>query len=179
MIAAGSQPQKLHTPQSNTTAAQVFSTPRKKQQASSEKKQHTKVSHVFQPKAHEAIATLEIPILGKTLPIIEGTDPDALNKGVGHLSKSVFPGENEQIVLSGHRDTVFRNFNKIKIGDRFVVNMPYGSYTYTIKETEIVPEDDTSVIRNMGEEVLVVTTCYPFSYLGSAPERFVFYAYPE
>lgn len=127
----------------------------------------------------EAFATLEIPKLNKTLPIVEGTDADALNKGIGHLKDSLFPGQFEQIVLSGHRDTVFRNFDKIEVGDQFIVSMPYGKYTYTIRETEIVPEDDTSVIRKMGEEVLVVTTCYPFSYIGNAPKRFVTYAYKD
>ncbi|WP_152658506.1 class D sortase [Oceanobacillus sp. CFH 90083] len=132
----------------------------------------------FDAEIDEAFATLEIPKLGKTLPIVEGTDPDSLKKGVGHLSNSVFPGQGEQILLSGHRDTVFRNFGDLEIGDTFVVQMPYGEYTYEIRETEIVPEDDTSVIREMGEEVLVVTTCYPFHFVGNAPERFVAYAYP-
>ncbi len=126
----------------------------------------------------EAFAILDIPKLGKSLPIVEGTDPEALDKGVGHLTNSVYPGQGEQILLSGHRDTVFRSFGKIEIGDHFIVNMPYGSYTYEIKETKIVPEDDTTVIGEMGEEVLVVTTCYPFSYIGNAPDRFVAYAYP-
>lgn len=126
----------------------------------------------------KAIATLSIPKLDRTLAIVEGTDADSLKKGIGHLSQSVFPGDNEQIVLSGHRDTVFRNFDQITTGDSFIVDMPYGSYEYEIKETEIVPEDDTTVIRDMGEEVLVVTTCYPFSFVGSAPDRFVAYAYP-
>ncbi|MFD1412216.1 class D sortase [Oceanobacillus jeddahense] len=132
----------------------------------------------FETEEDEAFATLEIPKLEKTLPIVEGTDPDSLQKGVGHLSNSVFPGQGEQILLSGHRDTVFRDFGELEIGDTFIVQMPYGEYTYEIKETEIVPEDDTSVIREMGEEVLVVTTCYPFHFVGNAPERFVAYAYP-
>lgn len=132
----------------------------------------------FEANTGDAVGTLEIPKLGKTLPIVEGTDPDDLDKGVGHLKNSVWPGQGEQILLSGHRDTVFRNFDQIEIGDPFIVHMPYGTYTYEIKETEIVPEDDTSVIRSMGEEVLVVTTCYPFHYIGSAPDRFVAYAYP-
>ncbi|CAM4115345.1 class D sortase [Lederbergia lenta] len=133
---------------------------------------------LFKAKHNEAFATLEIPKLEKTLPVVEGTDPDSLKKGVGHLTNSLYPGQGDQIVLSGHRDTVFRQFGKMEIGDRFIVNVPYGSYTYEIRETEIVPEDDTTVIREMGEEVLVVTTCYPFSYIGNAPDRFVAYAYP-
>jgi|GEM_PF-5448386 len=141
--------------------------------------QTPKESIDFQAEYNEAIATLDIPKLDKTLPVIEGTDPYSLAKGVGHLSESVFPGDGEQIMLSGHRDTVFRNFGQLEIGDRFIVNMPYGSYPYIIKETEIVLEDDTSIIRKMNEEVLVVTTCYPFSYFGPAPKRFIIYAYPE
>jgi len=127
---------------------------------------------------HEAFGILEIPRLDRSLPIIEGTDPDALEKGVGRLSDSVFPGQDEQILLSGHRDTVFHDFDELQIGDQFIVNMSYGEFEYEIQETEIVPEDDTSVIGDMGEEVLVVTTCYPFNFVGSAPDRFVAYAYP-
>lgn len=132
----------------------------------------------FSAEKHTSFATLKIPKLNKTLPIIEGTDPDSLAKGVGHLTDSVFPGQNEQIVLSGHRDTVFRSFGDLEIGDTFIVNMPYNTFKYKIKNTDIVPEDDTSIIREMGEEVLVVTTCYPFSYIGSEPERFIAYAHP-
>lgn len=126
----------------------------------------------------EAFGTLRIPKLEKTIGIVEGADEDALSEGVGHMEQTAFPGQDEQIVLSGHRDTVFRNFGELDIGDSFIVNMPYGKHEYEIRDTEIVPEDDTSVVGNMGEEVLVVSTCYPFHFVGHAPERFVAYAYP-
>lgn len=132
----------------------------------------------FSPGQGEAFATLEIPKLERTLPVVEGADPDSLDAGVGHLPETALPGQDEQIVLSGHRDTVFRNFDQLEIGDPLIVEMPYGTFTYEISYTEIVPEDDTSVIRKMGEEVLVVSTCYPFHFIGNAPERFVIYAYP-
>lgn len=132
----------------------------------------------FSPEMHEAVGILHVPRIDRSIGIVEGTDPDALDMGVGHMSSTVFPGQGEQIILSGHRDTVFRNFAELEIGDEFIVEMPYGDFTYEIKHTEIVSADDTSVVREMGEEVLVVSTCYPFSYLGSAPDRFVFYAYP-
>jgi sortase A len=132
----------------------------------------------FTPAYGEAIGLLEVPKLGKELPIVEGTDPDALMKGVGHLTDSVFPGQNEQILLAGHRDTVFKRFAELEVGDTFIVHLPYGEYEYEIRNTEIVDADDTTVIRSMGEEVLVVSTCYPFNALGAAPDRFIFYAYP-
>lgn len=132
----------------------------------------------FTPIENEAIGVLEIPKIGAELPIIEGTDEEMLEKGVGHYRTTVFPSDGEQILLSGHRDTVFRRFGELEIGDRFIVKMPYGTFEYEIASTEIVDKDDTSVIRSMGEEVLVVSTCYPFRYVGSAPDRYVAYAYP-
>lgn len=132
----------------------------------------------FSPKEDTVIGLLEIPKIDAELPIIEGTDEDKLDKGVGNYSASVFPSDGEQILLSGHRDTVFRKFADLKVGDRFIVKMPYGTFEYEMKSSKIVDKDDTSIIRSMGEEVLVLSTCYPFHYVGPAPDRYVIYAYP-
>lgn len=132
----------------------------------------------YQAAQGEPFGVLTIPRLERSIAIVEGSDADSLKKGVGHVASTVFPGQGEQIVLSGHRDTVFRDFGALQIGDTFEVEMSYGNFEYQIRDYEIVDRFDTSVIRNMGEEVLVVTTCYPFDYFGYAPERFVFYAYP-
>jgi sortase A len=140
-----------------------------------EKQQKVKA---FQAEYMTTFGTLEIPKLKKTIGIVEGSDGNALNKGVGHMQETSFPGQGEQIILSGHRDTVFRNFGKLEIGDEFIVTMPYGTFTYEIKETKIVQEDDTTIVKKMGEEVLLVSTCYPFNVIGSSPDRFIAYAYP-
>lgn len=132
----------------------------------------------FHPADNDVIGLLEIPKIKAELPIIEGTDEEMLEKGVGHYSGTVLPSDGEQILLSGHRDTVFRKFGELGIGDRFIVKMPYGSFEYEIASTKIVDKDDTSVIRPMGKEVLVVSTCYPFRYVGAAPDLYVVYAYP-
>ncbi|WP_373895428.1 sortase [Virgibacillus natechei] len=71
------------------------------------------------------------------LPVVEGADPDALAKGVGHVTNSVYPGQNDQIILSGHRDTVFRQFDKIEIGDHYKITTPYGTYTYELKRLKL------------------------------------------
>src|SRR5699024_9724066 len=70
----------------------------------------------FSPALHEAFGLLHVPKLDRSIGIVEGTDPDALDKGVGHMSSTVFPGQGEQIILSGHRDTVFRDFAQLEIG---------------------------------------------------------------
>ena len=132
----------------------------------------------FSYQQNETIGILHIPKINGKLPIIEGTDEEMLEKGVGHFESTALPGEHEQILLSGHRDTVFRDFGDLEIGDRFTVEMPYGTFEYEMKEAEIVSADDTTVISPKGEEVLTLSTCYPFSYIGPAPDRYVIYAYP-
>ncbi|WAA12042.1 class D sortase [Fervidibacillus halotolerans] len=126
----------------------------------------------------ETIGLLYVPKLDKELPIVEGTDEDDLELGVGHYMGTGYPMQNDQIVLSGHRDTVFRNFDQLEIGDTFIIKLPYGTFEYEIFDTEIVPADDTTVIGRYSEENLTVTTCYPFYFLGDAPDRFIFYARP-
>ncbi|TQS71089.1 class D sortase [Ornithinibacillus gellani] len=129
-------------------------------------------------KENDVVGILHIPKIEGKLPIVEGTDEADLAKGVGHYRSTVFPGEQEQILLSGHRDTTFRKFGELEAGDQFIIDMPYGSYTYEMREAVIVPADDTSIIGPKGEEVLTLSTCYPFSYIGSAPDRYVIFAYP-
>lgn len=131
----------------------------------------------FEPVNGEVSGLLEIPKINAELAIVEGTDPNDLEKGVGHYQGSFYPDENGQIVLSGHRDTVFRRAGELELGDILTVRMPYGNYHYEIVETRIVSADDTSIITLQdSEEELILTTCYPFSYIGDAPDRYIMYA---
>ncbi|MDR7909993.1 class D sortase [Bacillus velezensis] len=133
----------------------------------------------FNPKFGEAVGILEIPKINAELPIVEGTDADDLEKGVGHYKGSYYPDENGQIVLSGHRDTVFRRTGELKKGDQLKVKLPYGSFSYEIVKTKIVDQKDKSIITlQHNKEELILTTCYPFSYIGNAPKRYIIYGKP-
>jgi len=128
----------------------------------------------------ETVGLLYIPRLDREIPIIEGTDEEELAQGVGHYKDTGYPGENRQILLSGHRDTVFRQFGELEHGDEFHIKMEHGTFIYEISDHEIVAADNTTVIDPSREdEYLTVSTCYPFSYIGSAPDRYVLYAYPK
>lgn len=138
------------------------------------------ISEHYDFETGETIGTLYIPRLDREIPIVEGTDEEELEHGVGHYSDTGYPGENRQILLSGHRDTVFRNFGELEHGDEFHVKMANGKFIYEFIDHEIVSADDTTVIDlNRQDEYLTVSTCYPFSYIGAAPDRFVIYAYPK
>jgi sortase A len=131
-------------------------------------------------KAGETMGILYIPKLKSELPIVEGTDPDELDKGVGHFKSSFLPGERGQIVLSGHRDTVFRHLGELQLNDLLEIKLSTGDHRYKIVQTKIVNSNDTAIItlQNKKEE-LILTTCYPFSYIGNAPKRYIIYAEPD
>ena len=128
------------------------------------------------PAQGDNIGSLTIPALEQKLPIIQGTDTDELKKGVGHFIQSVLPGEEDNCVLSGHRDTVFARLGELKIGDRLIVETSAGTFTYEIKRIRIVDKDDKTVIVPYDHAVLTVTTCYPFDYIGNAPDRYILIA---
>ena len=125
------------------------------------------------PQEGAKIGSLSIPTLKQAWPIIQGTGTNDLKKGVGHFIQSVLPGQKDNCVLSGHRDTVFTKLGKVKIGDRLIVQTAAGTYTYEVKRIRIVTANDRTVIVHTDHAVLTVTTCYPFHFIGSAPDRYI------
>ncbi|HEX9093571.1 MAG TPA: class D sortase [Coriobacteriia bacterium] len=125
------------------------------------------------PAEGESIGILSIPALNRRLPIIQGTGANELKEGVGHFIGSVLPGEADNCVLSGHRDTVFAGLGKLKTGDRLIVETSAGTYTYEVRRIRIVDKDDRTVIVPADHAVLTLSTCYPFRFVGNAPDRYV------
>jgi len=132
-----------------------------------------RVVYTRYPRIGDKIGTLSIPVLKMRLPIIEGTGASELRRGVGHYRQSVLPGEKDNCVLSGHRDTVFTRLGTLKIGDRLVTQTSAGTFTYRISRIRIVDKSDRTVIVPANHAVLTVTTCYPFRFVGNAPKRYV------
>ena len=141
-------------------------------------KEGPKKTGPFEANFGDEIGMLQIDKIDANIAIVEGTHEDELRHGVGHYSGTAFPEEDDQVVLSGHRDTVFQRMGELDEGDIITVRMPYGVYEYEIFETFITDADDRTVIVPHDEEVLTVTTCYPFSYIGSAPDRYIINAKP-
>jgi len=132
----------------------------------------------FKPNFGEAAGMLIIDKIDANLPIVEGTDEDDLKKGVGHYTGTSYPLDGDQVFLSGHRDTVFKRMGELEVGDILTVRMPYGDFDYEIVSTKIVDADDRTIIVPHDEEILTVSTCYPFGYIGSAPDRYIIDAKP-
>ncbi|MET1178225.1 class D sortase [Peribacillus simplex] len=164
---------KTHTPSS-----QVNETVQKPPSSEPISKKTTKKKlYPVRPETGEEIGELYIPKLKAKLPIFHGTNEDELEKGVGHFAGSVLPGENDNSVLSGHRDTVFRKLGQVGEGDLLIVRTSAGEFTYKVNKVRIVDEDDRTVIVPKPRATLTVSTCYPFDYIGAAPERYILVAY--
>ena len=125
-----------------------------------------------------AIGRLEIPRLGLSVVVLEGSDQGTLRLGVGRVRNSSLPGEPGNVVLAGHRDTFFRSLRLIRAGDRISVRTAAGTFSYTVDWTKVVKPTDVSVIMPTPAPALTLITCYPFYYIGSAPERFIVRALP-
>ncbi|WP_409290450.1 class D sortase [Peribacillus sp. SCS-37] len=157
-------------------AAKVEKPKKAEASASPSKTEVQDLLYKVRPKVGDEMGTLYIPKLKSTLPIFHGTDEDELAKGVGHFAGSVLPGENDNTVLSGHRDTVFRRLGEVGKGDLLVVKTSAGEFTYRVRNTKIVDKSDRKVIVPKPRPTLTVTTCYPFRYIGDAPNRYILIA---
>ncbi len=86
-------------------------------------------------------------------------------------------GENDNCVLSGHRNTVFPELGKVREGDSLIVTTSAGTFEYVVRKVRIVDKNDRTVIVPRPQATLTVSTCYPFVYTGSAPQRYILVAY--
>lgn len=120
------------------------------------------------------IGLIEIPRLGLSSIVMEGTSSLVLRRAVGHIQGTALPGDEGNVGLSGHRDTFFRQLRDIRLDDQITLTTPRGGYQYTVVSTQIVDPSDVTVLDADGDnEVLTLVTCYPFSYVGPAPQRFI------
>jgi sortase A len=125
------------------------------------------------PYAGHAIAILRIPKLHLEVPVLDGTDAITLNRGVGRIRGTAFPGQGGNIAIAGHRDGFFRGLKNIHAGDEIELLAAQRTDIYIVNRTVIVDPDDTSVLENGATPALTLVTCYPFHYIGNAPRRFV------
>ena len=130
-------------------------------------------------KSGDPIGRIEIPRLKLSSIVLEGSDDDALSLGVGRVSETSEPGAAGNVVLGGHRDTVFRPLKDIRKGDRIKIVTPQASYQYTVDWTKVVDPGNTEVLQATAHPSLTLVTCYPFYYVGSAPHRFIVRAHQE
>ena len=119
------------------------------------------------------LGMLDVPRLKLTAPVIEGDDEATLKRAAGHLPDTALPWEKGNTAIAGHRDGLFRPLKDIRIGDEIRFRSSRQEFRYRVTGTSIVKPDDVSVLEPRGAASLTLITCYPFYYVGDAPNRFI------
>ena len=125
-------------------------------------------------KIGEIIGKVDIPRLKISAAVAEGDDEKTLGKAIGHLPDTPLPWHRRgNVAIAAHRDGLFRRLEKIRLEDEVLVVTSRGEYHYRVKKTHIVDPDDLWVIAPTEVPTITLITCYPFSFVGNAPRRFV------
>ena len=125
------------------------------------------------PEPGRPIGVLEIPRLGLSSVVIEGDEAAALLLGVGHLSDTPLPWTNGNSVFAAHRDTFFRPLERIRRDDVIRFSTADAEIEFLVRSTKIVAPTDVDVMAPTSSSTLTLITCYPFTYIGPAPKRFI------
>jgi sortase A len=121
----------------------------------------------------DPVSLVEIPRLKVSVAVVEGIAPADLRIAAGHVPGTALPGEIGNIGIAAHRDTFFRKLRFIRQGDTIVVTTHSASYQYAVESTAIVAPSDVQELQNSGQPTLTLVTCYPFYFVGAAPQRFI------
>jgi sortase A len=122
------------------------------------------------------VGRIEIPRLNMSAIVMEGDDDGTLARAVGHVPGTPLPWQSGNVVMAGHRDTFFRPLRDLRDGDDIELITTRGRFDYQVVGTEIVDPDDVSVLAPAPGRSLTLITCYPFTYIGRAPQRFIIHA---
>jgi len=119
------------------------------------------------------LGRIEISSIGLAAMIMEGTDGKTLRRAVGHIPGTPLPGQQGNVVITGHRDTFFRGLRNIHKDDEITLRTLNGTYRYRVDSTHVVEPEDTAMLDHSDDAILTLVTCYPFYFVGPAPKRFI------
>ena len=129
-------------------------------------------------KATDPLGVLRISKIGLEVAVLEGTDDFTLNRAVGHIEDTPKPGENGNVGIAGHRDGFFRGLKDVVKGDTMELETTAGTQTYRVEDIWIVKPEDVQVLDPTPGPALTLVACYPFYFVGHAPQRYIVRAVP-
>jgi sortase A len=121
----------------------------------------------------EVVAKLEAPSVGLSATVIEGSSDRMLARAAGHIEDTALPGQPGNVAIAGHRDTTFRAVRRLRVGDVLTLETAAGTFDYEIERTFIVNPTDVYVLDPTDAPSLTLVTCYPFTFIGHAPKRYI------
>jgi len=126
------------------------------------------------PKLGALFGELQIPRLNLDTIVVQGDDSSILRSGAGHIPYTAMPDDpGGNVAIAAHRDSYFRPLRLIRPDDLIVIKTPAGVHRYRVQSIRVTRPGDIALLDNTGQRTLTLVTCYPFYYVGSAPDRFI------
>jgi sortase A len=119
------------------------------------------------------LGRLDIPTAAVSVMVLDGTDEVALDRAVGRIEGTAEPDEEGNLGIAGHRDGIFRGLRNVEIGDELTLATRGGVGRYRVSELLIVEPEDVHVLDATDHRAITLVTCFPFYFIGSAPQRYV------
>jgi sortase A len=127
-------------------------------------------------KKDRPLAVLRIPKIHLEVPVYNDTDDLTLNRGVGRILGTASIGKGGNLGIAGHRDGFFRGLKDLATHDEIELDRLDMSDTYVVDKIQVVNPEDVSVLEPTKLPSLTLVTCFPFYFVGSAPQRFIVHA---
>jgi len=138
--------------------------------------EHPRAAGVDRPSGTITVGMIEIPAVGLATRVLEGSNAPTLRLAVGHIPGTALPGPSGNVGLAGHRDTFFRSLRRIKVGDEIRFTTVAGTFKYRVISLRVVLPDAIEVLNDTRLPTLTLVTCYPFDFIGTAPQRLIVHA---
>jgi sortase A len=140
--------------------------------------QRSRAYDAASPNGTVPMGVLRIPSIHLAVPIYEGTDESVLDRGAGRIVGTARLDEAGNIGIAAHRDGFFRGLKDIQVGDDLLLQTRSAERRYRVTRLLVTEPTDVSVIARTTTPVVTLVTCYPFYFVGSAPQRFIVRAEP-
>jgi len=119
------------------------------------------------------LAVIRVPKIHLEVPVFDDTDDFTLNRGLGRIHGTAQIGQTGNLGLAGHRDGFFRGLKDVVAGDEIDLVRMEQTDVYAISKIQIVNPDDVSVLNPTPTPTLTLVTCFPFYFIGNAPQRYI------
>ena len=123
--------------------------------------------------AQSPLGVLSIPAIHVRVAVFNGTSDRLLDLGAGRVPGTARTAGDGNLAIAAHRDGFFRGLKDIEVGDELSFTSKQGTHNYTVMELSIVDPTDISVLESTVNPTITLITCYPFYFVGSAPQRFI------
>ncbi|RLQ23276.1 sortase [Seongchinamella sediminis] len=119
------------------------------------------------------LGVLEVPGIALKVPVYQTASALVMDRAAGVIDGMAYPHEGGNIGISGHRDGYFRVLKDVEVGDSVVLQTLEGEKRFTVDEIHIVDKTDTRLLKDTRDQIVTLVTCYPFYFVGHAPQRFI------